>query len=224
MDQFYLEKIRACTIDPITISDHAPTTMILLPVPVGHVERTWRLNEALLDDNSIVETLSIKLKTYFKMNVPGEVSEQVVWEAHKSVIRGELIAHGSRIKKEKQKEIIDILEEMNELEIKHKRNLDTADAQQLEILQSKLAQCLDRKTKNKYRYYAHRFYEQGNKCGQLLARQLKKQQDSRHVHNLIVQNKKIVKTQAIAAELHIHTFYEALYIIQPVSSKVVEEQ
>lgn len=119
--------------------------------------------------------------------MPGEVSEQAVWEAHKSVIRGELTAHGSRIKKEKQKEIIDLLDEINELKIKHKKYLDPSDVQQLEILHAGW---------RKYRFYAHRFYEQGKKCGQLLARQLKKQQDSRHVHNLIVHNKKIVETQA----------------------------
>lgn len=122
----------------------------------------------------MVEALSCKIKTYFEINRPGEVSKQAVWEAHKSVIRGELIAHGSRIKKEKQKEILDLLEKIHDLEIKHKRHLDPADSQQLEDLRHNLAQCLDRKTKNKHRYFAHRFYEQGNKCGRLLARQLKK--------------------------------------------------
>lgn len=174
MDQFYLEKIHSFTIASITISDHAPITVTLLPVSAGHIERTSRLNESLLDDNSVVEALSLKIKTYFEISMPGEVLEQAVWEAHKTVIRGELIPHGSRIKKEKQKEIIDLLEENNELEIKHKRYLDPVDVQQLETLRCNLAQCLDRKTKNQ---------GQGNKCGRLLARQLKKQQDSRHVHN-----------------------------------------
>lgn len=36
---------------------------------------------------------------YFETNTSGEVSEQTVWEAHKAVIRLELIAHGSRVKK-----------------------------------------------------------------------------------------------------------------------------
>lgn len=200
VDQFYLERTRSFTIEPITISDHASITVTFLPISAGHLERTWQLNESLLDDNKVVETLSCKIKTYFETNMPEEVSEQAVWEAHKSVIRGELIAHGSWIKKEKQKEIVDLL--INELEIKHKRHLDPADSQQLEDLRHNLAQCLDRKVKNKHRYYAHRFYEQGNKCGWLLARQLKKQQESRHVHSLIVQNKKIVESQAIAAEFH----------------------
>lgn len=40
---------------------------------------------------------------------------------------------------------------------------------------------------------------------------LKKQQESRHVHNLLAQGKKIVETQAIATEFC--RFYEALYNI-----------
>lgn len=51
----------------------------------------------------MVEPLSLKIKTYFEINIPGEVSEQAVWEAHKSVIRGELIAYGSQIKKRETK-------------------------------------------------------------------------------------------------------------------------
>lgn len=35
--------------------------------------------------------------------MPGEVSEQAVWEAYKMVIRGELIAYGSYIKKERKR-------------------------------------------------------------------------------------------------------------------------
>lgn len=112
----------------------------------------------------------------------------------------------------RKKEIIDLLEKINALEMKHKKHLDPGDTQQLENLRSDLSQCLDRKVKNKCRYFEHRFYEQGNKCRRLLARQLKKQQESRHVHNLLIEDKKIVETQAIATEFQ--RFYEALYSIQ----------
>lgn len=73
--------------------------------------------------------------------------------------------------------------------------------------------CLDRKVKDKHSYFAHHFYEQGNKCGRLLARQLKKQQDSHHVHSLFVQ----ADIQSIAAEFH--RFFESLYNIPPSFSK-----
>lgn len=131
-----------------------------------------------------MEELFLKIKTYFEINEPGEVSEQAVWEAYKTVIRGDLIAYGSYNKKERKKEIKDLLEKINALEMKHKKNLDPADIRQLESLRLELSQCLDRSVKNKIRYFANRSYEQGKKCGWLLAKQLKKQQESKHVHNL----------------------------------------
>lgn len=103
------------------------------------------------------------------------MSGQAVWEDHKVVIRGKLIAHSSCIKKERRKEIADLLDKMYKLEIKHKVHLNPADAQRLETLRFSLSQCLDRKVKDKHKYFAHRFNEQGNTCGKLLARQLKKQ-------------------------------------------------
>lgn len=148
-----------------------------------------------------------------------------MWEAHKTVIRGELIAYGSYIKKERRKEIEGLLEKISVLERKHKENLDPGDNLRLENLQIELSQCLDHRVKNKIRYFANRFYEQGNKCGRLLAKQLKKEQESRHVHNLSVQGRKIVKSQAIAAEFK--NFYKALYNIQTtdtLQSKDIEKQ
>lgn len=58
----------------------------------------------------------------------------MVWEAHKAVIRGELIAHGSHIKTAKRIEIEDLLEKIQELEIKHKANLNQDNARHLETL------------------------------------------------------------------------------------------
>lgn len=75
---------------------------------------------------------------------------------------------------------------------------------------------------NKCTYFAYRFYEQGKKCGQLLAKQLKKKQGSRHVHNLLIQNKKIVETRAIATEFH--RFYETLYNIQTSETSLLKDR
>lgn len=154
------------------------------------------MNESPLDDKEVLEALSQKFLSYFEINTQGDVSGQVVWEAHKAVMRGELIAYGSHIKTEKRKEIADLLDRIQDLETKHKSSFEPADAQQLEITRVSLAQCLDRRVKDKHRYFAHHFYEQGNKCGWVLVRQVKKQQDR---------------------------FYASLYSIPSVPSGEVEE-
>lgn len=96
VDQFYLSNVCSATIESITISDHSHITMTICPSIAGHREQIWRMNEALLDNREIFLQ---SLATYFGEIDTGEVSIQVVWEAHKAVIRGKLIAHGSRIKK-----------------------------------------------------------------------------------------------------------------------------
>lgn len=95
VDQYYLNHMRSSTIESITISVHASIMLTFLPVSAGHWERTWQLNESLLDDKQISEDLLHKLAGYFEINTSGEVSDQTVWEGHKGVIRGGLITHGS---------------------------------------------------------------------------------------------------------------------------------
>lgn len=45
-------------------------------------------------------------------------------------------------KKERKREVTELLEKINALEIKHKKNLDPLHSQQLENLRAELAQCL----------------------------------------------------------------------------------
>lgn len=61
--------MKSATIEPITISDHAPVGVVFHPVFVGHQERTWLLNE--LDDRQIADDIQYKLEEYFKNNIAG---------------------------------------------------------------------------------------------------------------------------------------------------------
>lgn len=61
------------------------------------------------------------------------------------------------------KQSLELLEEIHQLDVKHKAHLDLVDAQKLETLRNDLSQCLYRKVRNKHRYFANLFNEQGNK-------------------------------------------------------------
>ena len=106
----------------------------------------------------------------------------------------------------------ELLGKIQDREIKHKINLDPEEARQLDILRIELSECLDRRNKEKYRFLVHQFYEQGNKCSRLLANQIKKQQETTHVHKITANGKEIEDTKTIAAEFH--RFYTELYNIQ----------
>lgn len=156
VDQFYLGNVSTSTIEPITMSDHAPMILTLQPTQMTRVERTWRLNESLLDKEDIVEKLKVRIKEYFEINKMEGVSDQVVWEAHKAVVRGDLIAIGTYMKKESKREMDELLEKIRTLEIKHKENLDPVDGRRLESVRAELAQYLEYKANNKIRFFANR--------------------------------------------------------------------
>lgn len=79
MDHNTLDNMTGSTIEQITISDHAQITVsLLLP---GSVTRnwSWRLNENLLDDVSVVAKVTETLTHYFPENATEGVSDGVVW-------------------------------------------------------------------------------------------------------------------------------------------------
>lgn len=70
-----------------------------------------------------------ELKTYFSVNSTEDVLALNVWEAHKCVLRGKLIALASKQKKIWQKYFTDLLSAISTLELAHKRS-GTADTLQ----------------------------------------------------------------------------------------------
>lgn len=89
-------------IGSITISDHAPIS-VTLKTNKNHSQKfCWRLNASLLVDTNIQSQIQTALTKYFQTNNTPNTSPLTIWEAHKSVIRGELIKQGSRKKKGKR--------------------------------------------------------------------------------------------------------------------------
>lgn len=124
-------------------------TLSIYPPSAHQTVQVRRLNEALLDDPTTLEVVSRSLQFYFETNSSEDVSTQATWKGHNATIRQELIAHISRIKKEKQKEFIGLLEQIHSLELKHETLSDPADAQKLDSLCFSLSQCLDRRARDK---------------------------------------------------------------------------
>lgn len=88
MDRTTLEFLQEASIGTISISDHAPVNVALTLPLSGHRTWTWRLNVNLLDDEAVVKRVSDTLTHYFRENLTDDVSEGVVWEAHKTMARG----------------------------------------------------------------------------------------------------------------------------------------
>lgn len=82
--------------------------------------RSWRLNETLLQDKEMLSNVTGELEFYFQTNNTSECDPNILWEAHKAVIHGVLIKHGSRIKKKSTIQLTSLFNDLLALESCHK--------------------------------------------------------------------------------------------------------
>lgn len=85
----------------------------------------WCLNESLLQIPEVLNEGVQEIMAYFQTNAIPESDPGFVWEAHKMVIRGILIKHGSRIKKTREAQMTKLLAAIQVLELQHKRSPDS---------------------------------------------------------------------------------------------------
>lgn len=101
----------------------------------------WRLNKSLLEVLAVV----VNVGHYFNSNSTPDSDTRVVWEAHKVVIRGVLIKHGSRLKRQRTAQLNSLLHKLQTLELTHKQTptrqlgieLDTVRTQVTDLLHFK---------------------------------------------------------------------------------------
>lgn len=93
-------------IHPITISDHAPITIIWNPNNKHkHVPR-WRFNTSLLKDPDFDSYLKREWASFLEINDSPKSSPTVLWETGKAVLRGKIISFSvHKRKKEKEQEV-----------------------------------------------------------------------------------------------------------------------
>lgn len=141
-----------------------------LNVPLVPREDTlWKLNESLLQNQRVMEDVIREVSWVFETNDTQECAPGVIWEAHKAVIRGVLIKHGTRIKREREEKLTALLTAIHRLETIQKqtrfsdveRDLLKACRQVTDLLLYKAQKIIQIGRKHAYK--------SGNKCGKLLA-------------------------------------------------------
>lgn len=139
---------------------------------------TWRLNSALLTDPTTLPHIATSLSDYFKTNSTPDINPLSIWEAHKCTIRGELIRMGAYRKRERENEIKSLTEKIRTLESLHKQSLTEHTANELLNHRKSLQQIFDTRAKRFLFFRKKIYYEQGNKTGSLLARAIKKRENT----------------------------------------------
>lgn len=136
-----LQFIQESSISSITWSDHSP---ILLSCSLT---RSWRLNESLLQEAEVLEDVTREPECYFRTNDTPDSNTSIVWEAHKAVIRGVLIKHSSRIKKQRMLQLTSLLDDLRSEEARHKHASSPALETELLLLRKKIADLMHFKSK-----------------------------------------------------------------------------
>ncbi|CAH2284621.1 Hypothetical predicted protein [Pelobates cultripes] len=212
LQQEHLDAIQKAEIGSPSWSDHGPVTLQLDSPRVRPSARSWRLQDSLLLDPSVKESVSEELTSYFALNDTDDLSATTIWEAHKSVLRGTLMRLASQKKRESRRHMTDLLTRINALEMQHKRShLEETYKELLEARRSLHAHMTNRHYSSIQRSKAF-FYQHANKGGRLLARMLRGPQGMTQVHKLRTSDGTITQfPDKIASEFR--TFYASLYNI-----------
>ncbi|CAH2221328.1 Hypothetical predicted protein [Pelobates cultripes] len=195
---------------PMTWSDQCPVRITVKSPLYRPRQTSWRLNESILSDVLVVEKTRQSIQDYFTDNKQGDTTPLTCWEAHKVVIRGQIITTCATRKREATQATVALSKEIAALEAKHKRTLDAETYRDLTVKREQLSTLLNCSIQRSYQHFKHIIHEHGNKCGRLLA-------------NLLKQRKSLLYIPKIKGprQQHLHlpdqiasaflTYYQGLY-------------
>lgn len=118
------ESFRAldCQIHNITLSDHAPVSVVW---DVGGVATShrWRLNTSLLGIPAFQASLRDEFIIYLESNDKEDISPNILWDTAKAVLRGKIIQLASTFKKARIAKRMELEKKIDDLEKQHKENM-----------------------------------------------------------------------------------------------------
>uniref|UniRef100_A0A670IW01 Reverse transcriptase domain-containing protein n=1 Tax=Podarcis muralis TaxID=64176 RepID=A0A670IW01_PODMU len=158
----------------------------------------WRMNDTLFRDQEIVKKAQKTLKDYFEINLNTLVEKKTIWDASKAVMRGFLIQQNTIKKKLWNGKKDKILEKIRDGEKKLRLNPKSKEVlREIKFHQAQYAKLINQEVEWKIKQMKQRSFESANKCGKLLAWQLKKRQKLNFVTNLEVEGECIQKPEEI---------------------------
>ena len=94
-----LPSVINATYHNIVISDHSPVSFNFRNI-LSSPKYSWRFNPLLLKDQSFIEHITARIEEFLVTNDNGEVSDSILWDYFKVVMRGNIISFKSAKKKE----------------------------------------------------------------------------------------------------------------------------
>ncbi|KAM9311530.1 E3 ubiquitin-protein ligase RNF213 [Gastrophryne carolinensis] len=197
----------------IVWSDHAPIFVSIQLPGLSPSCWSWRLNDNLLGDAVCSSAIETAIEHFFNDHKGDNTPLPYQWEALKCVIRGELIKHGSRLKRERASLVKQTLQLIRSLEADHKANQTNTTLLDLTRAREKLQKLYDQSYLRYRDRGKARLYESANKCGRLLTRSLHPRSMITHIPSLQRHNGTIAQTPSDIADTF-RDFYASLYNLQ----------
>lgn len=170
-----LQTVSQANIGLITWSDHAPVSLISTN-PTTQRGTTWRMNTSLLSHPLHQRQIKSELESFFCLNDGTVTSAQLLWNAHKAVVRGSFIKLGAHEKRKRAERLTSLSDQIRKAEQSNKTRPNTTDAALLRTLREDLRNHMHSSFDYHIKKLRLNWYAYGNKSGALLAKQVKKKQ------------------------------------------------
>lgn len=215
IDYFFMfnldkHRISKCDIGVRDISDHAGV-YLSLHFDNEQKEHVWRLNTGLLNDPECQNYITKEFKEYMTFNDNGAVSPSTLWDASKAFLRGKLIMWSSQKKREREKQVKDLIRILQSLEMKHINSKDTDILNQIEETKQALNNIYEKQMEKKAKYVKQSFYENGPKSKKILAWRIRKQQAERFIPKIKDPDNKKISHVSLDIRKSFEKYYTKLY-------------
>ena len=168
----------------IVISDHSPLSFSVCLDHLDKPHTSWRLNPHLLTDKRFCDYLKDQISLYFEMNDIPETSPSTLWEAFKAYFRGSIISFEASRRKENMSKLKDLEGQIKALDQENARSPATTIHRKITTLKYEYNQIMSVRISKAFLYTRQRFFEFGDKPHKLLARQLRKMENDRTIHQV----------------------------------------
>ena len=195
----------------ILISDHSP---VELKIDLGRVKPTfdWRFNPLLLDDRLFHQQTANLITDYLSHNDKSDVADSTLWEAFKAVMRGHIIAYEAKLKKDREKEMSEIVAQLSALENIYRTTASPSTLNDILKLKFKYKYntILSKQVSKMLLKVKQKHFVLADKPDKLLARQLRNIQANRAIRKIKTETGTI-STDPKEINECFRKFYEELY-------------
>uniref|UniRef100_A0A803JZM0 Reverse transcriptase domain-containing protein n=1 Tax=Xenopus tropicalis TaxID=8364 RepID=A0A803JZM0_XENTR len=193
---------------PRALSDHSPLSLTLniIGTPQTNLRR---LSPIWLKNNTVLESATVAVTEYWETN-EGSASPQIVWDASKAYIRGQLISAIKKARIESKAQVVEAEKDQEEAESAYAANPNPTNYSKLVNSHHTLAREQTLLTRKAQLYTHQHIFETGDRSGRTLAYLAKLQAPSTAIPLIIDSDGTHHSTTQEIAEVFA-TYFKTLY-------------